>query len=166
MIHFLGEKEGVLIVMIRYIVIILLLCVSSMGCLLEREGSDLNEISYVELRSLPILEDGRIKPLETYAQNVLLRFSGRRSLNKRKAIDWLANVMFGKAGIEEEKIFLVNHPDIAYALEITPEKRRRYSYSQFSKRLPQIINLARMSSKISSEEEVLWKMKLYVWNQT
>ena len=36
-------------------------------------------------KELPIQEDGRIKPLDTYSRNQLLRFYGKRFTFKRRA---------------------------------------------------------------------------------
>ena len=35
-------------------------------------------VSYTHFEALPVLEDGRMKPLDTYARQLLLQFSGRR----------------------------------------------------------------------------------------
>ncbi|MFT5387729.1 MAG: ABC-type transport system involved in cytochrome c biogenesis permease subunit [Candidatus Omnitrophota bacterium] len=108
--------------------------------------------SFENFKTLPVMESGRLKPLDTYARNVLLQLSGQRSFNKKDAIDWLSGVIFGHSRIKDEKVFLINHPDIAYALEIEPEKKRLYSYGQLEANLQKLVALASKARQIEDKE--------------
>ena len=43
---------------------------------------------------IPVMEEGRIKPMDTYARSVLLQLSGKDHYGKRSACEWLANLIF------------------------------------------------------------------------
>ncbi len=140
----------------RSILTIGLLCLLSTSAFAQMfcplPGKPMPELSsYETLRQLPVLEHGRIKPVDTYAQNVLLRLSGRRSYDKKPAINWLAGVIFANPKMRDEKIFLINHPEIADALTIEPEKKRRYSYTQLEPHINKIIGLAQKSLAIDED---------------
>ena len=48
---------------------------------------------FSSFKVMPIQEDGRIKPLDTFARNQLLRFYGKRSTGTDLSpIDWLFSI--------------------------------------------------------------------------
>src|SRR5262245_57660873 len=77
--------------------------------------------SLAVLDSLAVLQDGRVKPFHTYAQNILLQFSGKRRFEKESASGFLTRLLFAPETTLDDKIFLINNPEIADALAITPE---------------------------------------------
>jgi cytochrome c-type biogenesis protein CcsB len=78
--------------------------------------------------TITVLEDGRKKPLDTYARNKLTQFSGRQRFHGRSAIDWLARAVFDPQTADTEAVFLINNPEIVFALGIAPRPGRRYSF--------------------------------------
>ena len=99
-----------------------------------------------------VLDEGRIKPLDTYARNVLLQFSGKRTFEKKPAIDWLAKVLFTPWNTYEDKIFLINSPEIPMALGIKTDTHRRYSFSQIEDGLAKLRQLAVAAEAIEQKE--------------
>lgn len=83
-----------------------------------------------EFKKIIILEKGRKKPLDTYAKNILLRFSGKSRFNGKPAISWLAQMLFEPKETYDDKIFLINNPEVVEALAIEPDTHRRYSFSE------------------------------------
>jgi len=131
-------------------------------CPLEEPRHDPKAVaSLAEFQKIPILHEGRIKPLDTYARNLLLQFSGRTTFERKPAIDWLARLVFSTASTKDDKIFLINNPAIPMAAGIKPEKRRRYSFTQLNTGIPKIIELAQVADAIEEknrsivEQEVL-----------
>ncbi len=89
-----------------------------------------NDISLKTFSKITILNQGRLKPLDTYARNLLLRFSGKSSYNKKPAINWLAESLFESEKTFDHKIFLINNPEIVEAISVEPDLHRRYSFNQ------------------------------------
>ena len=108
--------------------------------------------SYEVLKYVPILDDGRIKPLDTYARNLLIRFSGRDTYERKPAIAWLAAVLFAPESAKEDKVFLINNPDIAVALNIEPVANRRYSFAQIEKAYPKLLELSQSAQNIAEKQ--------------
>ena len=79
---------------------------------------------------LPVLERGRVMPMDTYARNILLRFSGKSSYQRRPASAWIAQALFEPSAAAEEPVFLVNNPDVLQAVGFDVTKRDRYSFRQ------------------------------------
>jgi ABC-type transport system involved in cytochrome c biogenesis permease subunit len=82
--------------------------------------------------SIIVLENGRKKPLDTFARNKLMQFSGKRRLDRKPALVWLTRLLFDPAKGDFDKIFLINNPEVATTLGIPPQTKRRYSYAALS----------------------------------
>lgn len=100
---------------------------------------------------IAVLHEGRIKPVDTYARSLLLRFSGRTSFNRRPAVEWLARLLFAPATTGEDKVFLINSPEIPMALGIEPEAGRRYSFAQLNPGFDKIVELAKAADQIEEK---------------
>ena len=46
---------------------------------------------------LPVLHNGRVMPVDTYARTLLLSFSGRSTFDRQPAASWLARTLFTPA---------------------------------------------------------------------
>jgi len=131
-------------------------CLSQSICPLDGSGIKPKEINNVDhLRQLPILETGRIKPVDTYARNLLLQFSGSRTFEKTDPVRWLAKLLFASGTVQNDKVFLINNPDIAEALSIEPEEKRKYSYAQLQPSFTKLQELAMAVQKIDEKERAL-----------
>jgi ABC-type transport system involved in cytochrome c biogenesis permease subunit len=93
-------------------------------------------------RRLMVMEAGRKKPLDTFARNLLKQFSGRSTLDGRDASSWLARVLFTPQATLDDKIFLVNQPDVLASIGVEGEGRGRYSYSDLRPGLDKLHELA------------------------
>jgi ABC-type transport system involved in cytochrome c biogenesis permease subunit len=111
-----------------------------------------SQVSLEIWKSLPILDQGRIKPLETYARNLLLQFSGRAHYQKESAIAWLARLLFAGESTYGDAVFLINHPEIPMALGITPKSHRRYSFQDLQAGLEKLNDLAISTREIEEKE--------------
>ena len=143
---------------LNYIIII---CFLAMAALLwkpspaQSGATKSSTLNLEAFKSLPVLDEGRVKPLDTYARNLCLRFSGRTIINRQPAIVWLARLLFQPESSRDDKIFLINHADIPMALKIKPEKRRRYSYAQIEVGFEKIIQLAKAAEGIEEKNRTL-----------
>ena len=104
-------------------------------------------------KNIPIQEQGRIKPLDTYARNQALAFYGKRNIKHENllAIDWLMNLfIYPELGLEQ-KIFNIRSPDIVNALDLEwTNNFHKYSYSEIS---PGIQNQLPLISSIFDKKE-------------
>jgi len=102
------------------------------------------------LAGVPVLEDGRKKPLDTYARNKLLLLSGRSTYAGRPALDWLVRVLFDPEAGETDRVLLVNNPEVLQALGLPPhaDGSRRYSFSAVHPGLAKLHELAVKGSRL------------------
>ncbi len=76
---------------------------------------------------LPVLDEGRIKPLDSYARIYLRRFSGREFLDDMRAIDWLADVLFDPEQAAQKPVFRVAGRDLKIMLGMEAAEGRLFS---------------------------------------
>lgn len=107
------------------------------------------------LQSLPVLEFGRVKPFETYASSLLLRFSGKRRIDDYSASAFALQLLLDMEPLRDLRVFLINHPDIPRALDIEPQKRRRYSFAELSEKLPELRRFATQAAALEDEQRSL-----------
>jgi len=88
---------------------------------------------FSNFKKIPVLDNGRLKPLDTFARNLLTQFSGKDHYANQEASVWLASLFFDPAATLNDRIFLINNPDIPQALGITLQQDRRYSPAQLQK---------------------------------
>lgn len=99
-----------------------------------------------------VLENGRKKPMDTYARNKLLQFSGRQKLKGITANEWIVRLILNPESTNEDLVFLINNPDVANALGVTPRTKRRYSFRELYGALGKIDDLSRRATEIPSEQ--------------
>ncbi len=127
----------------RNILLILILVCSSLTV-------SAKQLNLNEFKKIIIVEQGRLKPLDTYAKNLALRFSGRSKVNGKQAISWLAAMLFDPEQTYDTKIFLINNPEVVEAIGIEPDAHRRYSFKELE---PGIAKLHEYAAKAIGKEE-------------
>lgn len=105
------------------------------------------------LMQLPVLEGGRVKPLDTVARNALLVINRKQHYlddegNRVPASDWLAELMLNQQAASLRKIFRIDHPDIVGLLGFQNEKQKFFSLSEIA---PHIETLQQQFALIDEE---------------
>jgi cytochrome c-type biogenesis protein CcsB len=119
------------------VLIITLLCCISVTSGIPASPSSMKVDAF---GSMLLLENGRKKPIDTYARNKLLQFSGKRRIAKSSALEWMTGLMLDPTRADYDKVFLINNPDFAQTLGISPERKRRYSYAALSGAIDNILH--------------------------
>lgn len=124
-----------------------------------------NELDIKEAGKIIVIDEGRKKPLQSYAQKKLVQISGRRKTGGISALEWILRLMFVPGVVDTMHIFRITNPDVADALGIQGPVKRRYSYTELYSvlsKLEQISNSAmhkEQSELLPYEREILqlWK---------
>ena len=91
-----------------------------------------------DYKNIPVQENGRIKPLDTFAENQLLAIYSKRTLrssalpedvkqNKLSAIDWLFDIMLHPNDADKYKVFNIRNPEIVGSLGLTWDANHLYN---------------------------------------
>ena len=112
------------------------------------------------LASIMILDNGRLKPLDSYARSMLTQFSGRQTFHGMSPAQWLGRVIFTPLAAADDKVFLINNPEVADAIGVAPEKHRRYSFSDIKRGYHQITGMARAAQMKDAKERSQFENEL------
>ena len=104
---------------------------------------------------LPVLLNGRIKPLDTVARNSLLIIHGKQTLTTDHAtltpIDWLAEVLMKQDEADLRKVFVVRNPETLTALGLSPEAGKYFSFREFVPHLQELEQQAALAQKVEPQ---------------
>ncbi len=128
--------------------------------------SELRLDSLVSLKPILIVDNGRTMPMDSYARNLLLRLSGRRSYQGMEPIEWLARVLFTPGEVREDTVFLIENPEVLVALGLdASEGRDRYSLAFVLDGIEELERLAAQAGPISEDARTLVDRELLrLWN--
>jgi ABC-type transport system involved in cytochrome c biogenesis permease subunit len=117
------------------------------GGQLSPPRSQPSEMQIHQFATLPVAYQGRIKPYDTLARNVLQVLSGRQEViveegeinTKLPAIVWLLDVISGGAAADEHRVFRIENLELLDTLGLQPRKGSfRYARSEFRDRLTEL----------------------------
>lgn len=84
---------------------------------------------------LPILHEGRLKPLDSFARYEILRFAKRENPNDADYLTWLATALFDPVQSVTEKIFFIDDAVTRHRLGLEERRKPFYSYAELSEGL-------------------------------
>jgi ABC-type transport system involved in cytochrome c biogenesis permease subunit len=93
-----------------------------------------SDLPLAEFSRLPLLEGGRVKPLDSFARNSLLLIRGTQTLTvdgkTMSATEWLLDVLFRPEAADTRKVFVIDDPDVLGLLGLQQDRERRFAYWQ------------------------------------
>ncbi len=117
-----------------------------------------SKINYDEFGKIPILNEGRVKPLDTFARVHLLLFYEKSSLGDISAIEWLAELIFSKEKAFSRNIFRLRNTEVLKALNIQVKLKGVYSFYELSlslkKILPQIGKMIQVEPELRTPSQI------------
>ncbi len=84
------------------------------------------------LKTLPVQEGGRIKPLDTFARAHLLQLRARERLGEMSALEWLLELVTAPEQAHARKVFLMRNPEALAALGLENREDHLYSFSELA----------------------------------
>lgn len=87
-----------------------------------------NEIGIEEFSKLPIMHDGRIKPIDSFARAQLKTFSG----SEKNAVPWFIETIFNPASSENIRVIKIINQEVLASLSLEKRKEKLYSYKEVS----------------------------------
>jgi ABC-type transport system involved in cytochrome c biogenesis permease subunit len=91
---------------------------------------------------LPVLEGGRVKPIDSLARNALLMIRGKQTVpfegRSLGPDEWLLDVMFRPEVADQQEIFVIDDPEVLGLLGIQQSKNRYYGFATLAPHIPEI----------------------------
>jgi len=120
--------------------------------------------------SLPVQDGGRIKPLNTVAGVMLLRFNGKRSVRLEDGqrlgpTEWLLDVLFFPQAASDYPVFLVQNEEVVSAIGVDSEgkkRRDRYSFNELRLGLERLFGLAREYAFVEEKDRSAVQQQLFL----
>lgn len=97
------------------------------------------DIDFTEFGKIPILHEGRIKPINTFARVNLLWFYEKSNLKEMDANEWLAELLFDRESAFKRKVFRIRNIDVTKALNIKHNKDHLFSFYEVSYPLKEVL---------------------------
>lgn len=102
---------------------------------------------------LPVLVNGRVKPLDTVARTSLLMMQGRQRVaapngERVTPIEWLLDTMYRAHVADHYAVFEITHPDLLAVLNLSPEEgagNKRFAAEQFAGKLAELDRQAKLA---------------------
>jgi len=117
----------------RLTLLVFVLCLAALPARAINEDVKPSDFNLSAFREIPILHDGRVKPMESFARAYLLAFDGKSALPDMSAIAWMTEIVFNPERAYQRKIFNVANPDVVNALSLDWREGHRYSFEELSK---------------------------------
>lgn len=119
------------------------------------------DFDYKNFEKLPILHEGRIKPLESFARINLRQLSGKNTAGHQNASSWLAEALFNPAQSATYPVFSVRNKNIKNLFEL-PEDRNKFTLQELQnglgKTAPQIEALLTTKQALTEDQNELLQL--------
>lgn len=127
-----------------------------------------------EFGALPVVYQGRVKPMDTLARNTLRIISNKETfddetkepsrLSRRKpqlpAIRWLLDVMSGAPEAKTHKVFRIDNLDVLETLDLPRRKGFRYAEVEFQDKIPELERQLEETRQLEPEARSFYQRKL------
>ncbi len=105
---------------------------------------------------LPVLEGGRVKPVDSIARNALLVIRGAQEFQQDGrtvgADEWLLDVLFRPQRADGQPIFQIDDPDVLGLIGLPQTSQRRFSFATIAPYLDQIERQAQAAQQIDAKQ--------------
>jgi ABC-type transport system involved in cytochrome c biogenesis permease subunit len=105
---------------------------------------------------IPVLERGRVKPIDSLARNSLLMIRGQQEFQHLGrtvgADEWLLDVMFRPGVAAEQRVFVIDDPEVLGLLGLQQESSRYFALKTLAPHLDEIQRQASAAQQIDSRQ--------------
>lgn len=105
---------------------------------------------------LPVLQGGRVKPLDSVARNALLLIRSKQSVRFEgrtlTADEWLLDVLFRPQVADAQPVFVIDDPDVLGAFGIPQSSNRYFSFAQLAPHLAEVQQQAQAASRLTPSQ--------------
>ena len=114
-------------------------------------GFDLNGFG-----RLPVLESGRVKPLDSLARNTLLLIRSQQSFRFEgktiSAEQWVLDLMFRPDVADRQPVFVINDPDVLGLIGLKQTKDRYFSFETLAPHIHELEKQAKAAQPIEPQK--------------
>lgn len=108
---------------------LLLIFLSTLSVYAEQNEPKQN-LSYWEFSKLPVLHQGRVKPLDSLARNYLKKWADTHYLEGKPPSAWLAMILFDPANASSQRLFYLRNESVLRQLGLKKTDQRFFSLEE------------------------------------
>ncbi len=87
-------------------------------------------LDMTQFKNIPVLDEGRVKPLDSFARAQLKKFHGRDHLKDQDADEWLAQALFDPAASVKNPVFRIENGNLRHSLGLDERNDFLYSFTE------------------------------------
>lgn len=112
-----------------------------------------DDLSLRQFSALPILVDGRVQPMENYADATYGYFTNRDSYHAQASLSWFTTTLFDPTTSIEAPVINVRDESVRTALELKSNKLNLYTYKELTENLSKTHKeFSKAFSKLNTQE--------------
>ncbi len=143
---------------------LLLILIFFTSSLLFSGESEKADFDFHEFGKIPVLLDGRIKPIDTVARTSLRLIHNKQTLrteeSKLTAIQWLVELLISPDSANNRKVFSIHDQQVLDLLKLEKDKNNNYSYLQLSPSFVEIDRQANLANPIEEQNRSYFQKNL------
>ncbi len=125
-----------------------------------------SEFDIKSFSELPVLLNGRIKPIDTVARTSLLVLYNKQNLRledrkKLSAIEWLLELMTKPEIADERKVFVIHNSEVLGLFNWTKDKEKYFSYKQIEPHFNEVERQASLANEIETQARTLFQREIF-----
>ena len=121
---------------------------------------------YESFASIPVLHEGRVKPLDTFARAFLININGKYTIKddvtgeKLDANKWLVELLFNPANSYKRDVFNIPNPEVLNVLGLDWREGHRYSFVEVSKSIEDNYDVVAATYEMPDKQRTLAQQQL------
>ncbi len=118
-----------------------------------------------EFGNLPVVSDGRVKPIDSLARGTLKSLSGKQTFkdeagNRQSAVKWFLDTVASPQVGREHKVIQIYDLDLLDMLGLERREGFRYSIDEFADKLPELQKQVEQASALEASELTNYQRRL------
>lgn len=124
-----------------------------------------SEMKLDEFGRLPVVADGRVKPIDTLARGTLKNLSGRETFRdkdgkKQPAIKWLLDTIAKPADAHSHPVIQIYNLEVLDTLGLKRREGFRYSIDEFAPKIGELDRQVQEAAKLDPEKQTIYQRKM------
>ena len=141
--------------------VVVLLCAAWVLNSAWQRNTPQDQIQLDEFGRLPLVYEGRVKPYDTLARNMLRQISdyqtftdesGDEVVKRQPAIKWLADVASGSPDVFKHKVFRITNLEVLQTLGLKRREGYRYAIDEFRDKIEDFERQAELATTTQQED--------------
>ena len=117
------------------------------------------EMQIHQFGALPVAYHGRVKPFDTLARNALTVLSGKETLGKTPATQWLLGLLTESTESLQQQVLRIDNLDVLQTLDLKPRKGFHYTLAELKASGEEYMKQWRLASQAPDGQRTLTQEK-------